>query len=134
MIHEHWVQIFNDSFERCIDDPAFLDRFYDIFISSNDEVAQKFQNTDMGNQKGVLKISLSYMMMAHQTPRVLDKMAVRHNAQNLNIEPHLYSLWLDCMVEAVKRTDAKFSDSVEHAWRQMMQPGIDYIISKYPTN
>ena len=132
MIHEHWVQVFNDSFERCNGDPAFLDRFYDIFISSNEEVAEKFKHTDMAKQKGVLQISLSYMMMAHQTPQVLDKVAVRHNFDNLSIGPHLYSVWLDCMVEAVKLTDTKFNDTIEQAWRQMMQPGIDYIISKYP--
>jgi hemoglobin-like flavoprotein len=134
VIHEHWIQIFNDSFDRCNRDPAFLDRFYDIFISSNDEVSEKFKNTDMDKQKGMLQISLSYMMMAHQNPRVLDKVAVRHNANNLDIGPHLYSLWLDCMVEAVKRTDAQFSDDVEQSWRQMMQPGIDYIMRKYPVD
>ena len=131
MIGEHWIEIFNDSFERCNGDPAFLDRFYDIFISSNSEVAEKFENTDMENQKGVLLISLSYMMMAHQTPQLLDKMAVRHSAQHLDIQPHLYSLWLDCMVEAVRLTDTKFNGGVEQAWRKMMQPGIDYIISRY---
>lgn len=85
----------------------------------------------MENQKSVLLISLSYMMMAHKSPQVLDKMAVRHSARHLDIQPHLYALWLDCMVEAVKATDSYFDDGVERAWRKMMQPGIDYIISKH---
>lgn len=131
MIGEHWIETFNDSFERCNGDPAFLERFYTIFISSNSEVAEKFKNTDMENQKSVLLISLSYMMMAHKSPQVLDKMAVRHSARHLDIQPHLYALWLDCMVEAVKATDSYFDDGVERAWRKMMQPGIDYIISKH---
>lgn len=131
MIQRYSVKIFNDSFERCSRDPAFLERFYEVFISSSDEVREKFKNTDMESQKGVLRISLSYMMLAHQTPNVLDKLAVRHNMHNIDIKPHLYSIWLDSMVHAVKLTDLEFDDGVEQAWREMMQPGIDYIISKY---
>ena len=36
---------FNDSFERCINDPLFLDQFYD---ASSDEISPMFKDTDMG--------------------------------------------------------------------------------------
>ncbi len=39
---------FNDSFERCINDPLFLDQFYEIFLASSDEVSAMFTDTDMG--------------------------------------------------------------------------------------
>ena len=38
---------FNDSFERCINDPLFLDQFYEIFLASSDEVSAMFKDTDM---------------------------------------------------------------------------------------
>ncbi len=40
----------NDSFERCINDPLFLDQFYEIFLASSDEVSAMFKDTDMGTQ------------------------------------------------------------------------------------
>ena len=39
---------FNDSFERCINDPLFLDQFHEIFLSSSDEVSSMFKDTDTG--------------------------------------------------------------------------------------
>ena len=52
---------FNESFERCINDPLFLDQFYEIFLSSSDEVYQMFKNTEMETQKAMLMASLVYM-------------------------------------------------------------------------
>jgi hypothetical protein len=57
---------FNDSFERCINDPHFLDQFYDIFLASSDEISAKFKDTDMGTQKAMLMTSLVYMSNAHK--------------------------------------------------------------------
>ena len=41
---------FNDSFERCINDPLFLDQFYEIFLASSDEVSVMFTKTDVDTQ------------------------------------------------------------------------------------
>ncbi|MEK6234377.1 MAG: hypothetical protein N2C14_06675 [Planctomycetales bacterium] len=125
------LQIFNDSFERCSADARFLDRFYDLFISSSDEVKEHFRDTDIAKQKKMLLRSLSYIMAAHKTPDVLDEIATLHDSRNRNVEPRLYLVWLDCMIEAVKLTDAQFNDEIEGAWRSVMQIGIDYMASKY---
>ena len=128
---QYYLELFNDSFERCRSEPEFMDRFYDLFTSGSAEVRDKFRNTDMEAQKRVLLISLSYMMIAHHDPTVLDKTAKAHSAGNLNIEPRLYVDWLNSMVEAVRLTDTHCSDEVLQAWRAVMQPGIDYMIQKY---
>lgn len=130
-LRDDQLDLFNDSFERCRQDPMFLDRFYALFIDSNDEVQSMFRQTDMERQKELLMITLSYMMLAHADPTVLDRVADRHNRKNLNIKPHQYVLWLECMVAAVHQTDPKFSRDVAEAWRVTMQPGIDYLISRY---
>ena len=56
---------FNGSFERCINDPLFLDQFYEIFLASSGEVSAMFKDTDMGTQKAMLMTSLVYMSEAH---------------------------------------------------------------------
>ena len=121
------VNKFNDSFERCINDPLFLDQFYEIFLASSDEVSAMFQNTDMGTQKAMLMTSLVYMSDAH--PDLLASIAEKHDINHLNIKAYLYALWLDSLIAAAKSIDPLFDDEV--LWRETLQQGIDFMISKY---
>ena len=120
---------FNDSFERCINDPLFLDQFYEIFLASSDEVSAMFKDTDMGTQKAMLMTSLVYMSDAH--PDLLSSIAEKHNKHNLNIKPYLYALWLDSLIAAAKSIDPLFDINTEILWRETLQEGIDFMISKY---
>ncbi len=122
----------NDSFERCINDPLFLDKFYEIFLSSSDEVYQMFKNTEMETQKAMLMTSLVYMSNAHNdTLGLLSKIANRHNKNNLKIKPHLYKLWLDSLVMAANSIDPLFDVNTEKLWRETLQSGIDFMVSRY---
>ncbi len=49
---EHDIALLNDSFERCTARSRFLDRFYDLFLASSKEVAEKFSRTDFRKQRG----------------------------------------------------------------------------------
>ena len=123
---------FNDSFERCINDPLFLDEFYEIFLSSSDEVSAMFKDTDMGTQKAMLMTSLVYMSRAHNgSPGLLSSIAEKHNKNNLDIKPYFYTLWLDSLIAAAKSIDPLFDIKTEGLWRETLQPGIDYMISRY---
>jgi len=123
---------FNDSFERCINDPLFLDKFYEIFLSSSDEVYQMFKNTEMGIQKAMLMTSLVYMSRAHNdSPGLLSSIAEKHNKHNLDIKPHLYKQWLDSLIMAANSIDPLFDVGTEKLWRETLQPGIDFMISRY---
>ncbi len=114
---------FNDSFERCVNDPLFLDQFYEIFLASSDEVSAMFTDTDMETQKAMLMTSLVYMSDAH--PDLLASIAEKHNY----IKPYLYTLWLDSLIAAARSIDPLFD--AEKLWRETLQPGIDFMISKY---
>ncbi len=123
---------FNDSFERCINDPLFLDKFYEIFLSSSDEVYQMFNNTEMETQKVMLMTSLVYMSNAHKdTPGLLSTIADKHNKNNLKIKPCFYLLWLDSLIMAVDFIDPIFDINTEKLWREALQPGIDFMVSRY---
>ncbi len=133
--------IFRKSFDRCMASPVFFDLFYDHFLKSSPEVAEKFRHTDFARQKRALKASLyliadsivqdSSDLSLSRNLLQMQEVAQRHSRSGANIPPHLYILWLDSLLFAVKETDRNFDAKVEAAWRSGMQPGIDYILSFY---
>lgn len=125
--------LFKDSLKRCVSDSKFLDRFYVHFLSSSDEVKEKFKNTNMANQKIILKASLYIMETAAggTIAQGLKNLADSHDRNNLDIKPEFYEFWLNSMVSAVKDIDPQFSPDIEQAWRATMRPGMDYMQSKY---
>lgn len=56
------AELFNDNLTRCTVSVEFPDRFYDFFLASSREVAEKFRHTDFHKQKRKFKGSL-YMMI-----------------------------------------------------------------------
>jgi hemoglobin-like flavoprotein len=131
---ERDVELFNDSIERCSASPEFLTRFYTLFIASSGEVAKKFEHTDLRRQARMLKTSLFILMLAsEETERIahLSRLAKLHSHSGLDIRPELYDLWLEKLVQAVSECDRKFDREIEAAWRRVLQPGIDYMKSRY---
>lgn len=128
------VELFNDSIERCSSKPDFLRRFYTLFLASSDVVARKFERTDLRKQARLLKTSLYIMMLASDaSERVshLERLARRHSGAELDIKPELYDLWLDRLVQTVKEFDPMFDAQTETAWRRVLQPGIEFMKSRY---
>ncbi|MEK6237858.1 MAG: globin [Planctomycetales bacterium] len=128
---ENTNQLFSDSLERCSKDALFLDRFYELFISNSAEVKELFRDTDFAEQTKMLAKSLSYMVAANQAPEILREVAEIHNSSNHDIDPRLYSDWLDCLIDTVQLTDPGFDGEVESAWRTVMQSGMDYMVGQY---
>ena len=120
-----------ESLARCLDDPRFLDRFYELFLSSSDAVADKFRNTNFESQKRALASSLYLMIMAMDggdgATGYLERIAKRHGRNDLDIRPEMYDVWLDCLVCAASECDPQFSDEIEEHWREVMRFGIDFM-------
>jgi hemoglobin-like flavoprotein len=119
-------ELFNDSYRRCLRKPGFLDRFYEIFIASSPEIAEKFQHTDFRKQTAALKASLFILMLSStRTPEVtqhLERLAEMHSRRQLDIRPELYDLWLESLLKAVREFDANFDEQTESAWRHVVDP------------
>lgn len=133
-MNERDVELFNDSIERCSGKPDFLRRFYALFLASSDTVARKFEHTDLRKQARLLKTSLYILMLASgESERIahLERLARLHSRTGLDIQPELYDLWLDRMVQAVSEFDPLFDAEIETAWRRVLQPGIDFMKSRY---
>ena len=133
-MNERDVELFNNSIERCSIRPEFLRRFYTLFLASSDEVARKFEHTNMQKQARLLKTSLYIMMLASgELERTvhMERLAKLHSRAGLDIKPELYDLWLDRLLQAVAEFDPLFDKETGTAWRHVLQPGIEFMKSRY---
>lgn len=126
------INAVKESMQRCLSKPEFINRFHDEFMS-NTQVQEKFNNTNITMQKVILKSTLHLMLnTALSTPGVgMLRFAVSHDRNNKAIQPYLYQYWLDALVSAVKTTDPQFTPELESEWRNVMQPGIDFMCEMY---
>lgn len=126
---------YNESLDRCVTHRGFLDRFYQLFLASSEEVREKFSKTKFDRQKEALRASLYVMMTAHdwcvECDSHLEEIAERHSRRDLDIRPALYDLWLSCLLQAARESDPYWDAEVESAWRKVLQPGIDFMTSRY---
>jgi len=133
--HNRELSVYNASLDRCTARPGFLDRFYELFLASSDEVREKFKNTNFERQKEALRMSLYMMMTAHdwsnECDAHLEEIAERHSRHDLDISPHLYDQWLACLLQAVSEFDPIFDADVATAWTRTLQPGIQLMKSRY---
>ncbi|HVW00537.1 MAG TPA: globin [Planctomycetaceae bacterium] len=135
MTTEAVADLFNSSLERCLRTPGFLDQFYELFLASSDEVAEKFKHTDFARQRKILKGSLYMLMLASfgvpEARQHLDRLAELHSRRQIDIRPELYDLWLECMLETVEAFDPRFDEPTAEAWRRVLAYGIDIMKSRY---
>ena len=125
---ERTLELFNDSFESCVRQTGFLERFYQIFVDASPEVRDKFKATDLGKQIHMLKKSLLVLTAASSGTEGADEelahLGLKHGAQGLKIGAQLYDLWLDCLLRTVREFDSRWSPEVEESWRRMFLPYI----------
>jgi hemoglobin-like flavoprotein len=129
--------LFLASLNRCLAEPGFIAAFYDRFLRSSSEVRRKFRHTDMERQMQVLADTLFVVANAVQGEEgslarsELPKLAKRHSRTEMDIGPHLYGLWTECLVATAKATDKQFDGSVEAAWRETLAFGVRYMTERY---
>lgn len=118
-------ELFNDSLERCRQDPGFMDRFHEVFLASSEDVRRHFEGVDLKKTRGMIQSSLPFLLVANTAPSALAKTA--HSHRQMDIEPELYEVWLDAMLQAVEQTDPEFDARIAQAWRVVVSRGIDFM-------
>jgi hemoglobin-like flavoprotein len=130
------VELFNDSLARCLRGGQLFHRFYELFLASSEEVRDKFRDTDFRRQRRMLQTSF-YMLVEYialgwpECEAYLERIALAHGKHGRDIAPHLYDLWLDCLLRAAKESDQLWTPEVEAAWRYMMGAGILFLKARY---
>lgn len=133
-----YERLFDESYERVAlevrDGQPFFEGFYHRFLVASPLVRHKFRNTDMVQQRTMLKKSFYSLLTFYASgsvDNVLERIAANHSRKGLDVSPFLYDLWLECLMDTVKRYDPLFDDDVELAWRLVLSPGITYMKFKY---
>lgn len=126
---------FKDSVKRCLNNPFFIESFYQNFIAQNEDVAKMFAHTDMKNQHSMLKNSLMIMMTtsleSSEAQTHISMIGKSHSRTGHNIDPKFYDTWLDCLIASAKEHDEFFDSSIENAWRKTLAFGISIMKDMY---
>ena len=132
----NYTKIFSRSLSRAVssDPERFFSRFYDRFLPSRPEVTALFEGVDMHRQRRIVEASLAYMSefaasLTKTDP--LERVPVRHSRREIDVDPALYEVWLDMLVETVEESDPEYTDEVGLAWRVVMAPGIAFMKGHY---
>ena len=130
------LETFDGSLGRCNAKEGFLDRFYDRFLAMSPKVAEKFRNTDFVRQKRALRASFHMMLLAagdgeNGAERHLGDLATSHGRNQLDIGAEFYDYWLNSLLATVREFDNQWDHEVEDAWEQVINVGIQYLLSHY---
>ncbi|MDX1250901.1 MAG: globin [Gammaproteobacteria bacterium] len=124
------------SLGRCINSGKDLfERFYEIFLDSHPAIRPRFVKTDMQAQKALLKNGINLAIMFAEGNPVgsggISRIRESHSKKKINIDPGLYSCWLDSFIKAVSEVDPQFNPELEKEWREMLQITVNHIAGGY---
>jgi hemoglobin-like flavoprotein len=131
-------QYIKDSFlaslERCLSSDAFIQAFYDRFLSQSQTVRDRFAHTDMALQGQKLATSLRILGSAVAgEPAGLRELAERaetHGRLQMNITPDMYELWKASILRTASEHDPAWTPDVGQAWVRTVDLAVNYMISR----
>lgn len=127
--------VFLASLDRCLASPGFLDRFYDRFLESHEEVKRKFATTDFKQQHQMIERSLRLVAAATIGEQAglaeLHHRAITHSREHMDIRPELYRFWLTAIIETASESDPEWSDEVCETWRDTLGYAVAYMTHRY---
>lgn len=123
------------SYGRCAVSPKFFEDFYDDFMDSSPLIRARFENTDMEVQRALLRHGLSHLIMyaagSHAAGMKVDRLADSHARGKLDIQPWMYDHWIESLIRTVPRHDKKANAQLLLVWKEMIQMGVDKMISAH---
>ena len=124
------------SFVRCCQHgDTFFDAFYSALSDRIPEVGPKFANTEMTRQNALIREGINALIdyAAGSTSAALEltRLGEVHNRDQIDIPPQMYPGWIDALMQAVAEFDPERTDILETAWREVVGPGIERMISLY---
>lgn len=126
---------FLQSLARCTDDVRFIPSFYDCFLSTSEEIRDKFKHTHFEQQHQMLHQSLKLAASAAtDEPESLQELRARaetHDRYHHNIEPKLYAIWLNCVIDTARDFDKEWDESIEAAWKAILGHVIAHMSRHY---
>ena len=116
-----------ESFRRIRGD-RLVDRFYVLFLSSDERIRALFAETDFARQKQMLQHGI-LMMLNHSRGDAIGGLALKRLGQRhhgeLGVEPELYKNFVECLLKAVAELDPEWSPRLERTWRADLERGVE---------
>lgn len=135
MVSESDVASVRKSYGRVIAKAGFVERFYEIFLSSSPEIRKMFAKTDFKKQNDMLERSLTMALLFPQhnliAKQVVDRIRISHSRDHMNVDPALYGFWLDSLIKAVAEREPNFDPGLEQQWRRVLQVTLDHLAEGY---
>lgn len=129
------ADLVSQSYGRAVMKPAFFEEFYNRFTSSSPKIAEMFANTDMTKQKLALRNGIAFLVKFANgsafAEDIVNGLGRSHRRDNLNVPPSLYPIWVKSLIDTLKTNDSEWDGELEAAWREVLQKGIDRMISLY---
>lgn len=128
-------QLFLNSVVRCLKDDDFLKTFYDRFLDSSEEIAERFKHTDFTKQRKMLAMSLKLTAGAMdgetEALKELRARAETHDHNHLNIRPELYGYWRAALIETAIQFDPDWDIETHIAWDKILGNVIGHMTKHY---
>lgn len=135
MVAKDTMSLAKASYDRCCQAPDFLQSFYQNFFAACPDAQPRFAGTDFATQIKLLRHAIGLLLIfpnqPNKEPNLLSRLAERHSKRDLDIAPAFYGPFVDALLTSVKQFDGMYSPTVESAWRETLQPGVDYMKSKH---
>ncbi|WP_203143238.1 globin [Marinobacter mangrovi] len=121
------------SYGRCCNNPIFFVDFYDRFMGCSDAIRDQFRDTDMKQQRHLLRNGIMQLVLYARgmSDAKLKALGESHNRHGYNIRPEWYTQWVDALIATLRDHDPQFDLNVEAAWRRAIAPGVELIRSAY---
>lgn len=121
------------SYGRSCNNPAFYEDFYNNFMSKSPEIRAMFVNTNMESQRALLRGGIMWLVMHARgmSDAKIRALGESHSRHKLNINPMYYSMWLDALLETIRKHDPHYDTGIEQSWRNALRPAIELIQSMY---
>jgi hypothetical protein len=122
------------SYGRCCLRDGFFDTFFETFLEKSPATARVIGKTSPDELKRSFENTLALLMMFHRGEAVatmgLSQVArAPHGKGDGVVPPHLYPLWIDSLIDAVRQHDQHFSRELAEAWRVALDRGVKYMKS-----
>ena len=115
-----------ESFRRIRGD-RLIDRFYELFLQSDERIRAMFAGTDFARQKQMLQHGILMMLSYSRGDAIgslaLKRLGQRHHGE-LGVGPEMYKSFVDCLLQAVSELDPEWGPRLERSWRNDLESGL----------
>jgi hemoglobin-like flavoprotein len=117
------IVLFQQSLERVMRKPGFLDDFYEHFLGQSEEIARFFEYRDIEALKRKLNSTLLTLAEVAEgrpgTTQYAEMLGRIHT--RLEVEERHLDMWTDALLDTVARFDDAYDPQVATAWTSMIE-------------